>query len=201
MEQLLNAVHADEWVVVRSVCGDRRDLDLRLELFRSLADPPSVWLVACHRVREFSLTDFEGGGLNFWRDDHPLLSQYSSPKASLQVRVSGADRDVALGVLWRTHVQAVDDWIDFDRFVHPARLFERGGDTVTISGPRFLVEAYTAGLTSANFRADLKVHKRRLYWDGKGWSEHQYDVSVLHFGGSFVVAEQFAADPMLTADS
>jgi hypothetical protein len=41
--------------------------------------------------------------------------------------------------------------------------------------------------------ATLKRHKRQLYWYGRGWSERRHDLSVLHFGSSFVAAERFAA--------
>ena len=104
MQQLLTAVGASRWVAVRSVAADRRNLHLRLELFPpSRVRHPDVWLVSCLRVREFSLSDFDGGGLNWWRHDHPLLAQYTSPKASLHVRVSPADQELALGVLFRPH--------------------------------------------------------------------------------------------------
>jgi hypothetical protein len=193
MEQLLKALDATRWITVRSVWTERRDLHLHLELFPTSDAEASVWLVSCLGVREFSLVDFDGGGLQCWRDDHPALSQYTSPKASLRVVLSGASRAAALGVLWRAHVEAVDDWVEFDRFVPAVRLYADAADSVTLHGPRFLLEAYAAALKNANFRATLKLHKRRLYWQGGRWSERRSAPSLLHFGSSFVVAEQFVA--------
>jgi hypothetical protein len=95
MQQLLDAIGEDRWILVTSVTSERRNLVLRFESFPAPTDGSiGAWLVSCRQVREFSLTDFDGGGLNFWTKNHPLLSQFSSQKA-----------------------QSVDDWIDFDRFV------------------------------------------------------------------------------------
>jgi hypothetical protein len=55
------------------------------------------------------------------------------------------------------------------------------------------MEAYTASLVRAGFAATVTRHKRKLYWDGRRWSERRYTPSLLHFGASFVAAERFTA--------
>ena len=193
MESFLRAVHSCQWVSVRSVSAERRDLHVRFELWPRAGEPRAQrWVVSCFGVREFSLSDFDGGGLNWWSDDHPLLSQFTSPKASLRVGRSGATNETIIGILALAHRAAVDDWIAFERFAHP-RLFRGDVRTVTIAGPEFLLAGYAARLADAQVVATLKRHKRKLYWSGLGWSERRYHVSVLHFGHSFVVAERFAA--------
>lgn len=196
MKSLLRKVAASRWVSVTFVLVERRDLHVGFDVYPvSVARPPEPWLVSCLGVREFSLRDFDGGGLNFWTGNHPLLSQYTSPKASLRVRVSRETREMVTGVLLLAHTDAVGDWIDFDRFIRVERVFRGDGGSATLSGPRFLMEAYAASLAAADIGATLKRHKRRLYWDGIGWSERRYRLSLLHFGDSFVAAERFTAAP------
>ncbi len=67
-------------------------------------------------------------------------------------------------------------------------------NSATISGPQFLLEAYAQALVKAQMAATVKRHKRRLYWSGHGWSERRYDLSLLHFGTSFIAAERFFAE-------
>ena len=194
MKSFLRAVRSRHWVSVKSVSAERRDLHVRFELWpRASERRAELWAVSCFGVREFSLSDFDGGGLNWWGRDHPALSQFTSPKASLQIRLPGAANDMIVGILALAHRAAVDDWIPFERFAHP-RLFRGDAKTSTIAGPEFLLAGYATRLANAQVVATLKRHKRKLYWSGLGWSERRYHVSLLHFGHSFVVAERFAAE-------
>ena len=121
-------------------------------------------MVTCRGIREVKLTDFDGGGLNHWKS-HPVLSQFSSRKASLKITIG--DRTVAecAGLMIEAHQRAVDDWIDFDRFV-PAKTWTHGdGKPILINGPEFLLREYRS-----------RLHLR---------------LSLLHFGSSFVVADSF----------
>jgi hypothetical protein len=199
MKRLLNAVDENRWLSVTHFSSERRDLELRFESFPAPADgSTNAWLVSCRQVREFSLTDCDGGGLNFWTKSHPLLSQFSSRKASLRVSVGRRTMAECLGMLLKVHRQSVDDWIDFDRFVPPALSTRTDARPIVINGPEFLLIDYQRGLEAAGFGATLKRHQRALYWSGFGWSERRHPVSLLHFGNSFVVAESFSAQAEAT---
>jgi hypothetical protein len=196
MKSLLEAVSASKWVSVASVVAERRDLRLGLELWPALSGrPPEPWAVSCFGVREFSLGDFDGGGLAWWPDNHPVLSQYTSPKASLQIRLASRTLETVIGILLVAHTEAVDDWIDFDRFISVPAFFREMEKPATFAGPEFLLSAYAAALARAQIAVKLKRHKRKLYWYGRGWSERRYDLSLLHFGDSFIAAERFTAHP------
>ena len=196
MKQLLDAVGEDRWFLVTSVSSQARNLVLRFESLPAATDGSNAaWLVSCRKVREFSLSDFDGGGLNFWTKNHPLLSQFSSQKASLRVTLGGRTTAECVGVLLRIHRQSVDDWIDFDRFVPPAISTRTDARPITIDGPEFLLTHYRRGLEAAGVGARLKKHKRALDWSGLGWSERRQRVSLLHFGHSFIVGESFSAEP------
>jgi len=196
MKQLLAVAREDRWLLVTSVSHEQRDLLLRFEVSPAPVDgTPPAWDVLCRQVREFSLTDFDGGGLNLWKTKHPLLAQFTSRRASLKVIVGGRTRAECAGLLLEAHRHAADDWIDFDRFVPPAVWATTRGDPIAITGPEFLLVEYRRRLESAGFVATLKKHRRALYWSGFRWSERRWAVSLLHFGKSFVVAESFSAAP------
>jgi hypothetical protein len=196
MKQLLDVVQKDHWLLVTSVAHQRRNLLLRFELSPAPKDgTPPVWLVSCRQVREFSLSDFDGGGLNWWKRKHPLLAQFSSPKASLEVDLVDRSHEECAGVLLQAHRRIVDDWIEFDRFISPTLWGTARRQRFAIRGPEFLLRIYHDQLEASGFRAKFKKHKRALYWSGFGWSERRRVVSALHFGSSFVVAESFSATP------
>ncbi len=197
MNELVKMARSEHWLTVTSVSYERRDLTLRFELFPVPSDgTPPAWIVTCRSVRQVSLTEFNGGGLNFWKTNHPLLSQSSSPKASLKVTIGGRTRAECRGLMLEAHEQSVNGWIDFERFVPgAASVGAAGGDSFVISGPAFLLEIYRRRLKGAGFAATRKKHRRALYWSGSRWSERRLTVSLLHFGSSFVVAESFAAMP------
>ena len=199
MKRLLDTVGENRWLSVTTVTSERRNLMLRFESFPAPADGSTgAWLVSCRQVREFSLTDFDGGGLNFWTKSHPLLSQFSSRKASLRVTVGRRTMAECIGMLLKVHSQSVDGWIDFERFLPPALSARTDARPVAINGPEFLLIDYQRGLDAAGFGATLKRHQRALYWSGFGWSERRHPVSLLHFGNSFVVAESFSAQAETT---
>jgi hypothetical protein len=196
MKRLLDVVQKDHWLLVTSVAHERRNLLLRFELFPAPKDgTPPAWLVSCRQVREFSLSDFDGGGLNWWKRKHPLLAQFSSPKASLDVDLGDRSHEECAGFLLQAHRRIVDDWIDFDRFISPTLWGTARRQRFAIRGPEFLLRTYHDQLEAAGFRTKFKKHKRSLYWSGFGWSERRRAVSALHFGNSFVVAESFSATP------
>jgi len=140
-----------------------------------------------------SLTDFDGGGLNLWKRDHPVIQQFSSPKASLIIALGARGFAECLAVLLETHRDAVDDWIEFDRFVDINRWSKTMSRRLRIVAPRFLITAYHGHLTRAGFSARLLKRGKPLYWSGRGWSKRQCKVSMLHFGSSFIVADSFSA--------
>jgi hypothetical protein len=194
MKTILDAADADRWLSVAGVFHEGRNLTLRFEApFSDATKPVSAWLVSCHRVRDFRLTDFDGGGLNLWRGDHPVAWQFSSPKASLRIDFRTRTYAECAGVLLVAHQTTVDDWIDFDRFVRLDKTSKASSRQLTVLGPRFLLSEYHKHLARAGFSVRFKNYKRKLYWSGLGWSERRHNVSVLHFGASFVAAESFSA--------
>jgi hypothetical protein len=100
-----------------------------------------------------------------------------------------------LEALYKAHVQAVDDWIPFDRYLqintpwngtsslpHFAPV---SGSNFICRGPDFLLRAYAKALEAIGVRVQLNFRGSR--------KSKSILPKILHFGTSFVVANAFAA--------
>lgn len=192
MREFLEYAASVRWLFLAALAKEARKVTLQFESYTpSISGAP--WFVVCEHVHEMVITDDDLGGLNFWERAHPIAEQFSSPKASLSIGLGKRTRDECAGALLRAHRAAVDDWIDFDRFVRPQQWLTGSSKQITVAGPQFLLEAYERELVRDGFVVRLKRHKRRLYWSGPGWSEKKYELSVLHFSSSYVAAQTFSA--------
>ena len=147
------------------------------------------WRVDVIDVKEFSLTDVDGGGLAFTRRWHPVLQQYLDPVVSLRITRPPPDVQRAIGALWRGHVDAVDDWVRPDRYLGSrvaleARLERPRG--IVCRGPAFLVRRYSKVLAQHGARTSVSSSKTR----GR---RSKVPLALRHFGSSFIVAASFAA--------
>ena len=147
------------------------------------------WWVSADRVKEYSLSDANGGGLRHTRGSHPAVRQYTDSQMALRFRGGVDDAAAAVGELWRRHVQAVDDWIPSDRYLPSPGVLEELLSKPAgrlCRGPAFLVRHYAACLRSRGVSTTLVpvAHRRSV----------QAPVGLLHFGHSFVIAERFASE-------
>ena len=97
--------------------------------------------------------------------------------------------------LYGAHIEATDDWVPFERYVFPNMPYTRGFESraekeYTCRGPAFLIRAYAKALRTKG--ETLRVIRLNIGGKGKGRPK------VLHFGTSYVVAEDFAADRVST---
>jgi hypothetical protein len=193
IKPLLTAAHSNEWLSVSQISVNGRNLTLRFEAAPKKGSRlKRAWDVSCRQVRDFCLIDFDGGGLNLWKRNHPVIQQFSSPKASLAINLGARGAEV-LAVLLEAHRSAVDDWIEFDRFADFDRSSKTSARRLRIVAPQFLATAYHRRLTLAGFSAQLTKSKKQFYWSGRGWSKRRCRISMLHFGSSFIVADSFSA--------
>lgn len=77
----------------------------------------ATWQMDVSGIREYHITDANGGGMAISRTDHPVVRQYVDSQDALHFQGSIEDPDRAIGALWASHVGAVDDWIDPDRYL------------------------------------------------------------------------------------
>ena len=138
----------------------------------------SRWSVCCRGVRELMTVDLDGGGMRFYRSDHPVARQYRDSAVTLRCGVP--DLAKALGVLFAAHRAEVDDWIPFERYVKVPGGSRLGVGELRLRGPRFLMRSYARALRGLGVKVAL----------GKPRAEARSGprLGVLHFGNSFVVA-------------
>jgi hypothetical protein len=179
----------NSWVRLNSANETRSGLELIFSVHSGERGRRlQAWAISCLEVREKHLTDFDGGGLRIYSSSHPAAGQYLAQQAELRWR--GNDRAAEiLGALYTAHLQAVADWIPFDRYTVTRYTLVRitSAKRPVIRGPAFLLRAYAKALR--NHADDVKLVLRpKLAGKSAG-------LKVLHFGESYVVAESFTARP------
>lgn len=147
----------------------------------------SSWTIACSGVIEYSLRDNHYQvGLNLWNVDHPVLDQFTQPREGVYISRAPDDPDGTMGQLWSAHVQCVDDWVAFDRYLNtelPLRKLLESGSALVASAPIFLASVYVEVL-GANRCEPSRV---------PGGPARASSAQLLHFGDSYVVASRVAA--------
>ena len=181
----IRAIHAklDGWVRVEQVHRvPGRSLQMILGVAAGRRGPlRETWLVTCRGVRELCLTDLDGGGLQLWPADHPAARQYSDPTASLTCEPT--DLRAAVGALYEAHASTVDDWVPFEQYLGfevpaPSTL-----ERLRARGPLFLMNRYARALRAIGIACELSPARRRR--------SRRPACRVLHFGNSYIVAEEF----------
>ncbi|MGC9948834.1 MAG: hypothetical protein ABSF64_20900 [Bryobacteraceae bacterium] len=152
------------------------------------------WIVACRGVHETKITDLDGGGLGVYGTSHPAAYQYVARQAELR-RPRGSDELKVLATLFSAHRATVNDWIPFERYVFTdgpwdgrrfPLIFAPGvGDWFVCRGPDFLLRAYAKALESIGEPVRMTLRGRP--------KSKSLRPGVLHFGSSYVFANEFAA--------
>src|SRR5262249_25647211 len=122
-------------------------------------DDYQAWAVDCVGLLEHKM--FLGECNHFeLTHDHPLLWSYVYPKASLSFYGDAENPLTVFGALHERHLQLVDDWIPFGRFMNQDTLeMIRGRYGMLADGPTPLVEAYAQVLE--NFKISTKLTEPR----------------------------------------
>jgi len=175
----------DSWVRVEEIRKIPTGLELCIAVHKTRRGRKvETWRIRCLRVREFKIEDVDGGGFDIYATTHPAARQFVAPQASL--RWTGSDDKVieTVGAIYHAHVDTVDDWISFDRYLE-ARLIS---GKKFVRGPAFLLRSYAKALRAIGMKTQLTSRKN------KGRVKMARP-KVLHFGSSSVVADQFAVEP------
>jgi hypothetical protein len=193
MKRFLTAIEAkpDSWVrLVEASWRAKRRVTLRFGIAGSRSGSVlEEWWVYADSVRECSLSDANGGGLQLSLGSHPALRQYTDPVVALRFQGPVNDGAAAIGDLWRKHVDVVDDWIAADRYLPtPERMKEllaRRAGTLC-RGPQFLITHYASSLKGRGIKTTVVPNRARR--------AARKRVGLLHFGSSFVIAERFTSE-------
>ena len=185
---------ADGWVRVDQATVDGQKIHLFFSLVRGRRGRVvDRYVVLADGTREVCLRDFNGGGLRVYPSNHPAAKQYVDVKQRSQVSGVGDSPHSIVGALLDAHTRAVDDWIPFDRYLGAADLLvDRLASTRSwrFSAPRFLSRIY------ARVLKDLGIRVNVLSSPGARSSTR---LRVLHFGESYIVAEDFKSQRVASA--
>ena len=153
------------------------------------------WNVTCRKTHEAKITEMDGGGLRVYSSSHPAARQYAARRAELRWPLT-CNKAEALVALYQAHSKVADDWIPFDQYLFLDRawdgsplLIESGpvpGKNFVCRGPEFLLRAYARALAAIGEEVKLAL---------KGAAKPKaIRPKVLHFGGSYIVADVFSAE-------
>jgi hypothetical protein len=134
------------------------------------------WDIHCRGVRELSISDLDGGGIQLYPPSHPAARQYSDAKTTLRCEV-GEAMSAGVGALLEAHIRATDDWVPFDRYVPTWK------SPLVIRGPAFLIRSYSRALKRLHLEPAISVRR--------GKAGRHRPLRVLHLGESYVVAAAF----------
>jgi hypothetical protein len=129
-----------------------------------------------------------------YKNTHPAANQYVARKAEIRWPC-GSDQDAVLATLYQAHIDAVYDWIPFDRYLPiyspwTRKSFPRSSEPdsekmLASRGPGFLIRAYAKA---------LRIKGEPVQVTARGTSKRKSGrPKVLHFGGSHIVADRFVA--------
>jgi hypothetical protein len=136
---------------------------------------------ACLGVREFWIDDLDGGGITLYSASHSAARRFVAPLAVLRW-ATGGDA-VTIAALYEAHLEAVQDWIAFDRYVD----FQAIADGRLICrGPDFLMQAYAKALRRIGAQPRIGSRRKRKAAGARP--------RALHLGSSCVVATTFLAE-------
>src|SRR5262249_21759467 len=116
----------DGWVCVEQVHSIRGGLELCFGIRRGRrGNTIATWVVHCFGVHEAKVTDLDGGGIALYASDHPAARQYTTPWSELRWPRE-TNQKAVLGTLYDAHINAVEDWVPFERYVLPNSPYQRG---------------------------------------------------------------------------
>ena len=205
--KMIDAV-PDRWVRVSEVRKVAGGVELIFTIHKGRRGKRiAEWSVNCRGVHETQITDFDGGGLRLYSTTHPAARQYAVRWAVLRWPMT-CDKAQVVFALHRAHARAVAGWIPFDRYLEidapwtqskasgtgtPFQPFfaPTSGRNFVCRGPDFLVRAYANALRELGERVQLTFRRAP-----KAKPIHP---KVLHFGGSYVVANTFSAEQIAIA--
>jgi hypothetical protein len=165
-------------VVAAHWSADR--LDIRLHVADGTGQI-SGWSLRFRDVLEYNFANVYNCGLNVWRDDHPAIAQYVDTRAFLHFAHAPRDPSHVIGELWSAHVDLVDDWIPFDRYLNreiPLLRLLSGGSGLVATGPAFIVSAYANVLEAEDCQPVVQELPRSRTID---------TATLVHFGECYVI--------------
>ncbi len=202
MEALLRKTETGEfedngWLSLINSHWDGDDLELVLELKDGFEVSENTnWVVRATTVHEYKIFDANDCGLNHFRENHVAISQYTDKTANLFFQGTYSSPYAVVGSLYEAHTEVAQDWIEFEKYLNTnqtvSSLIEAGFGKLA-DGPVFLLKEYMEVLRNFGIKSNIADQMPPKRWNGMSWVEFSSVPELLHFGGSYVIADRFHA--------
>ena len=157
---------------VASVQWTRRGVNVRFVM-----PDASRWELRFIDVLESRFTVVTECGLHVHDDNkHVAVLQYMDRRLQLHFAAKARDPFRVIGKLRAAHIDAVEDWIPFDRYLDTKVLTKKSGLLAT--GPAFLIKAYANVLKAEGCKPSMTEVSAPRVRGGV----------MAHFGESYVIA-------------
>ena len=155
------------------------------------------WSVVAKNIHEYKIFEAYDCGLNHCIADHVAIRQFTDNRAKLFFNGKATNPEQLLGGLFEAHYDCVDDWIEFDRYINInsnlSKLFSDGYGLLA-DGPLFLLEKYSDVLRAQGISWSITNKSNPSYWENGAFHEYSKNLEMIHFGGSYVVADEFFSE-------
>ena len=186
----------DPWVRITSAAWGQSSLALDVTLRNDDGDERSAdCQILCTNVRDYRIVDVAGGGIARLDAEHVVVRQHSEPHAHLFFKGRIDDTRSVVGALWVAHRKFADDWIEFDRYLNrncDLHDLLAGPAGELAEGPISILRTYAETLAAFDVAASIISQRPAKYFHDGSWHEQTAPLSGVHFGNSYVVAEQFS---------
>lgn len=191
IEELISAIDRipNSWVRLEAFRKVATGFDLSLRVHNGRRGRQlDAWRITCFEVREARITALDGGGLALYPSTHPAARECVARQA--EIRWSGASDDsVLIGAMYKAHTAAVGDWIPFEWYSGIRAISK---EKFACQGPDFLMRAYAKAIRSVGMHPRMTLKPRK---------PKAVRPKVLHFGDSYIVADNFTAEHGCESDA
>jgi hypothetical protein len=206
MEALLKITETGEfedngWLFLKNSHWQGDDIELLFELKDGVeGNQIANWVVRAHMVHEYKIFEAYDRGLNHHKKNHIIISQYTDKAANLFFRGTYSCPEEVVGALFEAHVECAQDWIDFGKYLNTEQKLSnliKAGFGKLADGPEFLLKEYQAILAKFGISSNITGERPPKRWNGSKYVEFSSVPEMIHFGGSFVVADSFHASELI----
>lgn len=159
---------------------------------------PSDWKVTAVEVRTHKLALGYANSFDV-AANHVLSWEYFKPRCSLSFSGKTDNASIIIGELYQAHREIVGNWIPLDKYFNPMKLDELisgGFGQLIYDAPSELSDVYESVMRKYGFLTSRSDARLPSYWNGTGWGLKEEPLLTMLFDDSYIIAEDFEANPV-----
>jgi hypothetical protein len=175
----INNLSKDYWVSSDKIIF--RENNIHIDFILKIDNDIERYKIICKNIIEYLICDVNGGGINLWKDNnHYMLRQFTDETYSLKIISNKNIFDNMVYKLYKLHTRKYNDWIPFDKYfkmfikTHSLKYSE------IYKGPKFIAMEYIKILNKNSVKYSM---------ESMGRKEFNENIKMIHFGNSYIVAE------------